>query len=417
MNQNQNRVNKIHEFILHEFSTTARVTPVSPTEAPVWARVVNSGSTLWLDTGDIDEATTLWNRSFSALTTNNTLLNNEIQKGIYDGLIKKAAAFLQAEGLVEKDMILEIAFILNAFHALQLVHCFGVKVSVELHTDLAHDAEASVAYAKRYYRLNPKNFIIKLPLTPAGFVAVRQLSELGIPVNYTLGFSARQNYLAARYANPSYVNVFMGRLNAFVMDNKLGDGDNVGEKTTMATQHILQALRENGQSITRLIGASIRSGQQIADVIGCDVLTIPPKAAAQYRLANPATAENKVHHEFPVSVAGGVTLEQFNASTLWDIPDRFKNSVTGLLAKKEAVGTASEFREYFFASGFGDLFPEWSHQEMQIISRDGKIPVYETWKSRLETGELGLDALMNISALCSFASDQAKLDQRIQSFL
>jgi transaldolase len=48
---------------------------------------LNLKTRLWLDTGDIDEAKKLWCSEFEALTTNNTLLNKEIQKGIYDGLV------------------------------------------------------------------------------------------------------------------------------------------------------------------------------------------------------------------------------------------------------------------------------------------------------------------------------------------
>ena len=37
------------------------------------------GSELWLDTGDIEAAAEPWTEEFTALTTNNTLLNAEVQ--------------------------------------------------------------------------------------------------------------------------------------------------------------------------------------------------------------------------------------------------------------------------------------------------------------------------------------------------
>ena len=49
--------------------------------------------------------------------------------------------------------------------------------------------------------------------------------------------------------------------------------------------------------------------------------------------------------------------------------------------------------------------------------KDGKIPAYATWKDRLASGKVGLDALMNLSALYSFATDQKALDDRIRSQL
>ena len=48
---------------------------------------------------------------------------------------------------------------------------------------------------------------------------------------------------------------------------------------------------------------------------------------------------------------------------------------------------------------------------------DGKIPVYSKWKDRLASGEIGMDALMNLSAFYSFASDQEVLDARIESLI
>jgi len=43
--------------------------------------------------------------------------------------------------------------------------------------------------------------------------------------------------------------------------------------------------------------------------------------------------------------------------------------------------------------------------------------VYEKWKDRLVSGEIGLDALMNMSAFYSFATDQEALDGRIESLI
>lgn len=120
---------------------------------PVWRQVRDQGTHLWLDTGDLQEAERLWCEEFTALTTNNTLLNQEIQKGLYDDLVMKSADVLRetAPELDEARLILEIAFVLNAYHALKLVETFDAYVSVELHTDLAHDEERTVAYGQRFY--------------------------------------------------------------------------------------------------------------------------------------------------------------------------------------------------------------------------------------------------------------------------
>jgi hypothetical protein len=78
---------------------------------------------------------------------------------------------------------------------------------------------------------------------------------------------------------PSYVNVFLGRLNSFAMDNGLGSGDCVGEKATLASQAIVRELRYTRGLPTRQIGVSFRTWQQCLNLAGIDVITAPPKVA------------------------------------------------------------------------------------------------------------------------------------------
>jgi transaldolase len=403
------------EGFVHQFGKPA----VAVRDDPEWRKVRDTGTRLWLDTGDIDEAGKLWNSSFDALTTNNTLLNKEIQKGIYDDLVAKAARVVldAAPGIGEQDLILEIAFILNAHHALRLVDRFDANVSVELHTDLAADVERTIAYGKRYFAICPERFYVKVPLTPAGYLSARKLAQAGVPLNFTLGFSARHNYVASLLTKPDYVNVFLGRLNSVVADNKLGDGRNVGEKATLATQRALLDLRKSGRTKTKLIAASIRSGPQIADLAGVDVHTIPTRAAAEYR-ANPRPkVTSQVANDPEVPLAPGVTLAQFNGETLWTVPQKFKDAVEDLLRKNLDTLKPDDLQTHFGKAGFGDFLPRWSAGDIQIATKDGKIPVYATWKDRLASGKVGLDALMNLSALYSFATDQKALDDRIRSLL
>ncbi|MBI9065525.1 MAG: transaldolase, partial [Marinilabiliaceae bacterium] len=76
-----------------------------------WSNYLKTGSYLWLDTGDIDAARKIWSSDFSALTTNNTLLNQEIQKGVYDKIIPLIASKISS--LPESEQVREIAFCLN----------------------------------------------------------------------------------------------------------------------------------------------------------------------------------------------------------------------------------------------------------------------------------------------------------------
>ncbi len=196
-------------------------------------------------------AIVLAGQELTSLTTNNTLANQVVQTGVMDDMIRKTASRLRniVSDISEKDLVMEVGFVINCRIALRLVQAFHKKVSVELHPAVSRDIERTVYYGRRYFRVCPDYFNVKVPLTPEGYLAVRKLRKENIPINFTLGFSARQNYLAARLSNPDYVNVFLGRLNQVVSDNSCGSGKYVGEKVTWATQKVLWSLRKIENSI------------------------------------------------------------------------------------------------------------------------------------------------------------------------
>jgi hypothetical protein len=99
------------------------------------------------------------------------------------------------------------------------------------------------------------------------------------------------------------------------------------------------------------------------------------------------------------------------------VPEAFKSCIAELL--KEDIGRMSvdDIQTYFADTGFADFLPRWSERDIQTAAADGKIPVYEKWKARLASGEIGMDALMNLCAFYSFATDQGALDARIKSLI
>ena len=226
-----------------------------------WESLRNTGTELWLDTGDVEEAEANWSAEMSALTTNNTLLNNEIQKGIYDIFISEAKSVVR--DLPQEDRVKEIAFILNARHALRLALKFGGYVSVELHTDTAHDIKAIQYYGKRFHEICPEQFIIKVPYTAEGLIGARFLKDSGVKINFTLDFSARQNVLVTRVARPDYLNVFLGRIGAYMINNKLGDGSGAGERAVISSQNWVTGLSAQNPWQTKLIAASLRNYNQL----------------------------------------------------------------------------------------------------------------------------------------------------------
>lgn len=383
---------------------------------PVWKRMRDLGTALWLDTGSIEEATAMYTEEFSALTTNNTLLNREVQKGTYDEVIKEATRLLDAfPKLSDRQRTLELAFILNARHGLRLVELFDAFVSVEEHTDLTNDMHNAIYYARRLHAICPERFIVKIPLSPAGILATRRVSAEGIPINHTLGFSARQNYVIARIGRPAFVNVFLGRLNSLVADNALGSGALVGEKATLATQTAVAKLRQEHSLTTRLIGASFRSGAQVRDLAGLDVMTIPPKVAQEFLELGlaPGDLEDRTSQRYEPPLVPEAA--QAGLDSLWHIDDGLRACVDAL--EKEDVDrfSADQFVDFFEHHGCEDLFTRWTEAQIQTSAEEGKIPNLEHWRDELSQGRAGLDSLMNLAGWNSFRADQAAMDLRVKN--
>ena len=385
---------------------------------PVWTRLGAIGTELWLDTGDMGDAERLWSEEFTALTTNNTLLSKEVGKGIYDDLIRSAVSELRAiDGTVSGEtLVQEIGILLNAHHGLRLVEKFDCRVSVELHTNLADDLEGSLAVGRRLHAICPSHFIVKVPLTPSGVLIARRLVEDGVPINFTLEFSARQNYVVARLANPNYVNVFLGRLNSFVADHGLGDGKMIGEKATLASQRELLALRASGGQ-TKQIAASMRSAAQVATLAGVDVFTMPIAVAEGMPALNldPGAMTSQVELDPGISVNEDVAPQVLDA--LWTVDDELRASLDAVSRENLDGFSGDDLAGFLRERGHQDIFPNWSTQDLKAIADDGKIPSYPRWQKAFEAGEVGLDAALNAAGHASFAADQSALDDRIRSML
>ena len=411
---NEQLAQKVNEIILEGMEEHSETEEFPASD--LWARVSACGSELWLDTGDMEASRPLWNREFRAFTTNNTLLNREVAKGTYDRLIEDTADRLQGE-VPEEDLPLEVTFVLNARHALRLVEEFGAKVSVELHTDLVDDVERSVAYGRRYYAICPEHFYVKVPFTAAGLLAARQLGEDGIPVNCTLGFSARQNCLIAAVAQPAFCNVFLGRLNSFVADNDLGTGEMIGERTTISSQQIVRELREEMGIKTRQIAASMRDGGQVLSLTGVDVLTMPVSVAEEFVELSPDPGEIESRVAQLPAVDIGSDAARPAIERLWEVPDDFKEAVADLREWNLNEFSAADVRRFFAERGYGGFLPEWSEEDVETARSTGKIPDYGIWGEAMQNGAADVDALMNLHAIYYFAADQKEMDQRVKSML
>jgi transaldolase len=108
-----------------------------------------------------------------------------------------------------------------------------------------------------------ENVVVKVPLSPDGLRAVRDLREEGIPTNVTLCFSAAQALLAAK-AGAAYISPFVGRV-----DDVAGSGMELVEQVI--------AIYGAYDFETEVLVASVRHPLHVvqAALMGADVATLP----------------------------------------------------------------------------------------------------------------------------------------------
>jgi transaldolase len=198
---------------------------------------------IFLDTADLDEIreAARWG-IVSGVTTNPTLLSKSGGKS-HEAIIQDIAALV--DGPISAE-------------------------TVSLQT------EGMLQEARRFAAWHP-NVVVKVPSTPDGWAAVKQLKQEQIRTNVTLCFSANQALFAA-LAGAYIISPFVGRL------------DDISEEGLQVVRETVEIYRQHHLS-TLVLAASIRSPRHITDAAraGADIATVPFKvleAAAKHPLTD-----------------------------------------------------------------------------------------------------------------------------------
>ncbi len=266
-------------------------------------------------------------------------------------------------------------------------------VSFEVGPDLAADTVATVAYARRVHAwIDRPNVLIKVPGTPEGMPAVRQLIAAGISVNVTLLFAVdawracAEAYLAGledrrRAGQPlhdvtSVASFFVSRIDALV-DRWLDDAAKGGAAGASAARDALrgrtatanaviayqqwqdlmatprwQALEAAGARRQRLLWASTSTkdpaypkGKYVDDLIARDTVnTIPEETWNFYREGgHPGAGLNRdweaglarAQADLAALAAAGISLGRATDELLVDGVDKFVKAFDTLLAVVE----------------------------------------------------------------------------------
>jgi transaldolase len=196
---------------------------------------------LFLDTANLESIRNYHSKGIiSGVTTNPSLISKEPKQN-FDQLIEQIWMYCASNGLslsvevfaVEPKAIVEQAFSLTN----QLFNIFH----------------------------NRKLLYIKIPIGLQELDCIRYLSELGININCTCGYTATQMQLAA-LAGAKYVSVFYNR------------AKDSGIDSLNSIKQIRQFIDTNNLD-TKIIAGSIRTPSDISDTwqAGADIVTCGPK--------------------------------------------------------------------------------------------------------------------------------------------
>jgi transaldolase len=173
--------------------------------------------------------------------------------GILDGVTTNPSLIAQA-GRGFKETVLEICSILP--HGSISAEVVGTTVE-----DILREGREIASWSP--------NIVVKVPMTPAGIAATRQLTREGIRVNMTLVFSPTQALLAAK-AGATYISVFVGRV------------DDVSSEGMRTIEDAVQ-LVENYGFDSEVLVASIRHPMHVVEAarLGAHIATMPFKVFEQ----------------------------------------------------------------------------------------------------------------------------------------
>lgn len=153
--------------------------------------------------------------------------------------------------------------------------------------------------------------------------------------------------------------------------------------------------------------------------MGLDVMTIPPKVAAEFLELGLSgeQMQDKTHSRYTPDVDDEASIDNVRLDTLWDVPQALVECVDQL--EKEDLDTfdAQKLFGFFAEYGCADVLVNWTNEQIATSRAEGKIPNLENWKKAFANKEIGLDALMNLAGLNSFKMDQEAMDQRITDVL
>ncbi len=228
------------------------------------------------DTGDIEAI-----KRFAPqdATTNPSLILKAAQLPQYRSLIDRVVAS-QLDNADSPASLKRTSTHLAVAIGSEIAQLVPGKVSTEVDARLSFDREATLAEARQIVELyaqagiGREKLLIKIAATWEGIQAAAELESDGIECNLTLLFSLAQAAACAE-AGATLISPFVGR----ILDWHIAHGNTpasaVEDPGVQSVAGIYAYYKQHGYR-TIVMGASFRNIDEIAELAGCDRLTISP---------------------------------------------------------------------------------------------------------------------------------------------
>ncbi len=260
-------------------------------------------TTVVADTGDFEAMEAFKPQD---ATTNPSLILKAVGKDAYKPLLNETVAAHKGESPTDV-----IDHVLIAF-GLKILKIVPGRVSTEVDARLSFDTAATVAKAHQliglydHHGIGRDRVLIKIASTWEGIRAAESLEREGIHVNMTLLFSMAQAIEAAE-AGATLISPFVGRITDWYKKSEGKDGYAPADDPGVKSVQKIYAAYKKRRYQTQVMGASFRNVGQIAELAGCDLLTISPDLLEELAKSE-AKLERKLSPEKAAATAPEVGL-------------------------------------------------------------------------------------------------------------
>ena len=235
-------------------------------------------TTVVADTGDFEAISQY---APEDATTNPSLLLKAAQMPSYRPIVDAVMAKVRQGDHTGQEQLSTAMDLLAVAFGKEILQVIPGRVSTEVDARLSFDTQASIAKARRLIELydaagiSRQRVLIKMASTWEGIRAAEQLEKQHINCNLTLLFNFSQAAAAAD-AGAFLISPFVGRiLDWHKASGGLQDYAPEDDPGVQSVRRIYNYYKQNNYQ-TVVMGASFRNTSEIAELAGCDRLTISP---------------------------------------------------------------------------------------------------------------------------------------------